>query len=187
MKSQLHGLREREHYLWRFENRAALFLSTSLCGYGKRKMDWSGEREESARQRDQCPTAAQRAGKKIKCFSLLLGSSRCAGLVTLATGNGAEHLIGVCHMQGEVKMFKWKINALLANAHLEKRLILFRIKAVLSSFYSHNKPLFRGKAFYPDESDGFVSRSQCEARSGLPAISPVVAAATQPFQHSRYR
>lgn len=50
-------------------------------------MDW-GERErerESGRQRDQCLTAAQTA-RKIKCFSLLLGSSRCAGLVTLATG-----------------------------------------------------------------------------------------------------
>lgn len=58
-------------------------------------MDWSRESGESARQRDQCATAAQRA-RKIKCFSLLLGSGRCAGLVTLATGNGAEHLIGAC-------------------------------------------------------------------------------------------
>lgn len=47
-------------------------------------MDWGERERESGRQRDQCLTAAQTA-RKIKCFSLLLGSSRCAGLVTLTT------------------------------------------------------------------------------------------------------
>lgn len=97
--------------------RIGRFISVyPFVGREEEKMDWSRERREPARRRDQCPSAAQKQ-ENIKCFSLLLGSYRCAGLVTLATGSGAEHLIGlrVCKCvsrTGEVKVFKWKINPL---------------------------------------------------------------------------
>lgn len=55
--------RERALPLEISENRP-LYFSLPLCGYGRGKMDWSRERRESARQRDQCPAAAQRARKK---------------------------------------------------------------------------------------------------------------------------
>lgn len=87
LKSQLRGLRERgrAHFLWRFLRIGPLYFCLPLyfCVQGEK---WTEERErESGRQRDQCLTAAQTA-RKIKCFSFLLGSSRCAGMVTLATG-----------------------------------------------------------------------------------------------------
>lgn len=66
LKSQLHGLREREkeHLLWRFL-RIGRFIPVRLfAGTEGGKMDWSSERRESARQRDQCLSATQRARKK---------------------------------------------------------------------------------------------------------------------------
>lgn len=86
--------RERALPLEISENRP-LYFCLPLCGYGRGK--WTGaEREESQPDREINARLQHKEQRKIKCFSLLLGSWRCAGLVTLATGNGAEHLIGVC-------------------------------------------------------------------------------------------
>lgn len=83
------------------------------------------ERESVSQTERSMPDCSTKSKEKIKCFSLLLGSSRCAGLVTLVTGNGAEHLIGVCacervsHAEEDVQIEK-SIHSLLADAHLEK-------------------------------------------------------------------
>lgn len=118
LKSQPHGLRERKRtLLLEISENRPLYFCLPLCGCRRGKMDWSGEGEESQPAREiNAPSATQKQ-ENIKCFSLLLGSCRCAGLVTLATGSGAEHLIGlrVCKRvsrTGEVKVFKWKINPL---------------------------------------------------------------------------
>lgn len=100
LKSQLHSLRKSEREgalpLEISENRP-LYFYIPFCRYEWGKMDWSRGRGESGRQTERSmPDCNTKSEKKIKCFSLLLGSCRCAGLVTLATGNGAEHLIGVC-------------------------------------------------------------------------------------------
>lgn len=56
--------REKEHLLWRFL-RIGRFIPVRLfAGTEGGKMDWSSERRESARQRDQCLSATQRARKK---------------------------------------------------------------------------------------------------------------------------
>lgn len=77
------------------ENRP-LYFCLLLRGYAKGENGLEQRQKRGSQTERSMATAVQRARKKIKCFSLLLGGSRCAGLVTLATGNRAEHLIGAC-------------------------------------------------------------------------------------------
>lgn len=132
--------RERTPPLEISENRP-LYFRLPLCRYrgGKNGLEQREKRvSQTERSMPECNTKSK---KKIKCFSLLLGSRSCAGLVTLATGSGAEHLIGlrvykcVCHTQGRSKCSNGKsIRSLLTDKG--KADFVFSEKAVLSSFWA---------------------------------------------------
>lgn len=158
---------DKKHFLWK-----VLFPSASLqvreCKNGLEQRE--REREGELDVEIKAPWH-----KAHKCSSLLLGSGRCAGLVTLATGNGVEHLIGETTCErvcvSHVGEGKWKNRSILY-LHQEKAGSFFLCPPFWSSGLPHtiNKKLL-----------SLMSQTVLCVGKSFRAISPASAAATRPF------